>query len=190
MTWTVVCKGKYFGPLSHFSDFCWALFLLESWLAACCPPCKYFLMLFLPGKEAVPWTRFESVSCRSCEGTPFEFLQACRARAPQGQLVSNERVDYSPAELACLTKLKSSYGYKQPLFHTVTDLWSVCAKYSEKDKHCRDYKVECGVTEREPKVKGKLKCSMTGPWQWWNWGAALAAAQSIVNHNSYQRVKP
>lgn len=22
VTWTVVCKGKYFGPLSHFSDFC------------------------------------------------------------------------------------------------------------------------------------------------------------------------
>lgn len=97
---------------------------------------------------------------------PLSSLQACRARAPQRQLISNEFVGYSPAELACFTKLKSSYGHKQPFFHTVIDLWSVCAKYCGKDKHTRDYKIESGVTERRPKVKGKPKWSVTGLWQW------------------------
>lgn len=176
--WFMVCKGKYFGHLSN----CW-----KSWLA-CCPFCRCFLVLLLPGNN-MPQTRFESVTCRSYDGTPFEFLQTCRARA-QRQLTGDECVGYSPAELACFTKSKSNYGYKQPFFHTVIGLWSVCAKYSGKDKHSRDCRIECGVTEREPEVKSKLKLSTTGPWHWWTRVAALAAAQSIVNHNSYQRVKP
>lgn len=148
--------------------FCW-----KGWLGACFPSCRCFLLLFLPGKETIPWTRFESVSCRSCGGALFEFLQACRAKAPQRQLTGNKRVGYSPAELACFATLKSSYGYKQLLFHTVIDFWNVCAKYSGKDKHSRDYKIECGVTEREPKKKGKLKCA----WQILGNGEATSSNQ-------------
>lgn len=127
-TWIVVCKGKYFGPLSHFrwhSDFCWALVLPEELASSV----LCFLVLFLPGRETMPWTRFVSVICRSCDGTPFEFLQVCRARASQRQLIGKEAVGYSPAELACFTKLISSYGYKQPFFHTVTYKVSVQSKW-------------------------------------------------------------